>query len=215
MFLEILVEFFKLETLVFILKPAVTTLLIVFFWTETKDKPTRFSKAIFFALIFSLGGDILLMFPRFNEIFFLLGLGSFLIAHIFYIVAFVGNIRSSTYSNSFTIKALTFNPFLLLTLMMFGIIHNHLGEMKIPVIAYMTAITLMGVSAALRVNHTSAKSWKLIVAGALIFTLSDSMIALNKFVVVFPGAQVAIMVSYYLAQYLMVSGALVHFKLKK
>ena len=209
-------EVFKIEPLIFVLKPSVTLLIIFYFKQESSIYRNSFSQTVFWGLIFSLGGDILLMFPRFNANFFLLGLGSFLIAHICYIVAFVGNIRQSEFKNTFTTKAMFFNPFLLLTLSMFGFIKNHLGEMKIPVMAYMTAITIMGISAAMRVNHTSTKSWKLVLAGAFLFTISDSMIAINKFVSPFVGAQVLIMITYYIAQYLIATGSLAHLQqLKK
>ncbi len=213
--LEIVAEVLRAEWLIFIVKPAVTSLLIYLYKKEAQAFKSPFANAVYYGLLFSLGGDILLMFPRFNPNFFLLGLGSFLIAHICYIVAFVGNIRATKVSNSFTLKAMAFNPFLLLTLSMFGIIKNHLGEMQIPVIAYMIAITTMGISATLRINHTSSKSWKLIFAGAFLFTISDSLIALNKFVVAFPKAPVAIMITYYLAQYLIVTGALEHLRQEK
>ncbi|HNM27623.1 MAG TPA: lysoplasmalogenase family protein, partial [Saprospiraceae bacterium] len=46
-----------------------------------------------------------------------------------------------------------------------------------------------------------------LLAGALLFVLSDSLIAINKFGHPFNGARLMIMVTYLLGQFLLVSGA--------
>jgi uncharacterized membrane protein YhhN len=87
---------------------------------------------------------------------------------------------------------------------------NDLHDMKIPVLFYMTAITTMGVMAGLRINHTSASSWKKVLGGAILFLMSDSIIALNKFVHPFEYSNLAIMSTYYVAQYFIATGCLEH-----
>jgi uncharacterized membrane protein YhhN len=47
-------------------------------------------------------------------------------------------------------------------------------------------------------------------AGAILFALSDGMIAVNKFAFEIPGQQILIMSTYITAQYLIVQGLLKH-----
>lgn len=49
---------------------------------------SAFRTLILMALLFSWAGDVLLMFQQSDSIYFLLGLSSFLIAHLFYIFFF-------------------------------------------------------------------------------------------------------------------------------
>lgn len=210
MVLELVAEGFQFYPGVLILKPAVTICIILFFWSELKKAPHSFGNSVLIGLLFSLLGDVLLMFVKFESNFFIAGLGAFLFAHIFYIKAFISNIQSSNHSNPLSIKLLSFNPFLLFTLSMYALLRNDLGEMKIPVLAYMATITTMGVSAALRLNHTSTKSWKLVLAGAFLFIVSDGLIALNKFLFEIPYASLGIMSTYYAAQFLISTGSVEH-----
>ena len=76
------------------------------------------------------------------------------------------------------------------------------GEMAAPVALYMLAITAMVTGAAL------ADRPLLLLAGALAFAFSDATIAINKFVSPVPQAGLVIMLSYYLAQWLLWRGAL-------
>ena len=76
------------ETLIYVAKPIVVIALIIYFLSATAGIDTGFKKLITGALIFSWLGDILLMFEPVNKNFFLYGLVSFLVAHIFYIIFF-------------------------------------------------------------------------------------------------------------------------------
>lgn len=208
--LELGLEFFHIQWAIFIVKPAVTSLIIFYFYKQSRSSVSVFSQSILFGSIASLGGDIFLMFPRFNPNFFLVGLVSFLIAHLFYIRAYLHNIRQSEHTNSFSVKLMVSNPIVLMSLAMYSLMKNDLGEMKIPVLFYMTAITCMGVMAGLRINHTTSGSWKKVLGGAILFLLSDSIIALNKFVQPFEYSNLAIMSTYYVAQFFIATGCLEH-----
>jgi len=78
----------------------------------------------------------------------------------------------------------------------------HLGDMLIPVAAYLFIIFAMGISAALgAANHT------LVIAGAGLFILSDSLIAINQFLTPVPLSDLLIMITYYLAQLFITFGS--------
>src|SRR5204862_2544366 len=70
----------------YISKPLLMPLLLVFFILQTKFFASSLKKWVVLALLFSWGGDVLLMFESMNGNFFILGLVAFLIAHIFYIL---------------------------------------------------------------------------------------------------------------------------------
>ncbi|MNR29801.1 YhhN-like protein [compost metagenome] len=79
--------------------------------------------------------------------------------------------------------------------------------MKLPVMVYTFVISMMMMMAAFRNQRVNTLSFNLILAGALCFLLSDSILAYNKFVKGFDFAGVLIMASYMAAQYLITMGA--------
>ena len=80
--------------------------------------------------------------------------------------------------------------------------------MLIPVIVYMLAILSMSTSAFLRKDKVNILSYGLVFLGAIFFMISDSILALNKFHQPIPWSNISIMVTYAMAQYLIVIGVL-------
>jgi len=76
------------ETIQYIAKPLIIPVLVGYFLSQTGSFTSNLKKWVIAALFFSWGGDVLLLFQEKKEIFFLLGLASFLLAHIFYIFFF-------------------------------------------------------------------------------------------------------------------------------
>ena len=83
-----------------------------------------------------------------------------------------------------------------------------LEDMLIPVITYVIAILTMAITASLRKGNVSNLSYNLVLIGALLFMISDSFIALNKFYTSVPYEHIIIMSTYALAQYCIVIGVL-------
>ena len=142
---------------------------------------------LLFALLFSMGGDVLLEFGLFVP-----GLSSFLLAQCLYGSLFLRyhHSWSANYQISLGLGCAS--------LVMATVMWNYAGEMRIPVIAYLFVITFMGMSA----NTSTIKG---VTLGAAIFILSDSVIAINRFVLEIPAADWLIMTSYYVAQFLLAS----------
>ena len=154
------------------------------------------------ALFFSWLGDILLMFQEKDPLFFLLGLSSFLSAHIFYII-FFHRVRIK--------EKVKGNPWLLLIVAIYYVglitlLSPYLGEMKMPVLIYGIVISLMFMLAMhmLSVSYKPAGQWMM--AGALLFVITDSTLAINKFYQGFEIAGAVIMVTYGLAQLFITEG---------
>jgi uncharacterized membrane protein YhhN len=138
-----------------------------------------------------------------NPNFFLFGLSSFLIAHIFYILFFhfvriKENIKGKWY-------------LLLIVAVYYAIIISilspYLGNMKLPVRIYAVVISFMFMLAMhmLFIKNTMAGLWMM--TGALLFIISDSLLAINKFYFPFQMAGIFVMTTYGLAQLFITEGA--------
>lgn len=160
------------------------------------------------AILFCWAGDVLLMFTENNELFFLLGLAAFLIGHIFYMLTF--NKMADKNSIGKPLQPLFYLLPLLFAVSLLIVLFPNLGEMKVPVIAYATVISLMCVAAMRRWQRTDTPSFVTVLTGAVLFIFSDALIAINKFHTPFNAASLLIMITYIAAQYLIITGLLKH-----
>jgi uncharacterized membrane protein YhhN len=152
-------------------------------------------KLLFVSLLFCAAGDVALELEAGK--YFIVGLGLFLIAQIMFIV---------TFSRDFKMQRSRIPIIVILAiyaLAIAAIMTPSLREMAIPVYCYLVVITLMGIFAALR----GAKN-KFTLYGAASFIVSDSIIAINKFMMPVPAADYIVMITYYLALFLIVYGFL-------
>jgi uncharacterized membrane protein YhhN len=153
------------------------------------------------ALVFSWGGDVFLMLDG----MFTPGLVSFLVAHIFYITAY-----QKTGAASGELRLLDIIKFVLFGAIVMWLLYPGLGDMLLPVLAYMLVLLSMGVWAHKRRGATTAVSFTLVSAGAMLFVISDGLIAINKFAFEIPAERILVMSTYITAQYLIVQGLLKH-----
>lgn len=186
-----------------IFKPLIIPALIGYFYSQIKSLTTGLAKWIVLGLLFSLGGDVLLMFQSKNDIFFLLGLSSFLIAHIFYIIFFHQVRFLEKVKSNIALLAIVIVYYVGLI----ALLSPHLGDMKLPVRIYGIVISFMFMLAMhmLFIKNKEAGKWMML--GALLFVISDSVLAINKFYQSFELAGVVIMATYGLAQLFIVEGA--------
>jgi uncharacterized membrane protein YhhN len=183
-------------------KPLIVISLILFFYLDGKQLANKTRRKMLLALTFSLVGDVLLMFDHVSINYFLTGLISFLLAHVFYILVFLEKKNSLKKSISF-ITILIIYAFGL-----FYVLKDGLGNMLIPVIIYILVILAMVIAASLRKENVPNISYNLVLIGALFFIISDSIIAVNKFYGKVPYEHLLIMSTYALAQYCIVMGVL-------
>ena len=136
----------------------------------------------------------------------MLGLGSFLLAHVLYIITFLIIRRQSRppLRWSWIIAVLAYLLILLYMLMPF------LGELKIPVVTYAVVLCAMLLSVVHAFRNPYSRPGVICVAGALLFVISDSVLAINKFHTGFPLAGIVIMLTYGFAQYMLVTGLVKH-----
>jgi len=171
-------------------KPAPFLLLLV---ATLRGRPTAGKRVpTMVALVFSMGGDVALVFR--NDLAFLLGLSSFLLAHVAYVVAFFGSRRVTPGRLAAS-----------LALVPYGVALNLLtapksGPLAIPVAIY--SLVLLGLVAVTLLTRDVAGS---VVAGAIAFAASDSILALQLFGYPFAGGSFVLMVLYDAAQWLLVA----------
>jgi uncharacterized membrane protein YhhN len=89
---------------------------------------------------------------------------------------------------------------------MMSLLTPNLGELLVPVFVYMLVLLFMAAAC-----MTSTKSNFYLILGGVAFTLSDSLIGLDKFYTDIPMAPLWIMITYYLAQYCLTKGFLAAF----
>ena len=145
-------------------------------------------------LVCSLAGDIFFMLPSDR---FLAGLSAFLLAHLCYITAFASGIIS-----------LSWWP--LIPLIIWGIwfylfISPALGKLKTPVIIYIVIISIMTWLAWERWIQTGQTGTLLVLIGAVLFAISDTILAANRFKGTFKPAQALNLATYFAAQFLIAS----------
>lgn len=157
------------------------------------------SALLLLALAASLAGDVFLMLPG----FFIPGLVSFLCAHLAYIALFR---RGQAWfpSRSALLITLGFGGAMYAVLWTGGLPAGLRG----PVAAYVLVIALMAAQAIGRatVQRDTPALW--VAIGAGFFMLSDTLLALNKFVTPLPLASLWVLATYYVAQVLIVRGML-------
>ena len=191
------------ESIAFPLKAFLMPVLIaaVYFHPDFTSK-----KYLIGALIFSWIGDVVLMFQSLNPLFFIGGLIAFLIGHIIYIMLFNKEKRSDMPQNSSFLR-IGYIAIIAYLIVMLSLLFPHLGSMRLPVTVYALTISAMLATAIIGYSgwESPANAW--ILRGAILFVLSDSILAFNKFYAPIPYASFFLMLTYIAAQYLIVRGS--------
>lgn len=202
-------EFLQVSWIDYLFKPLIMVWIGGYFLFNSRNIDSTVVKFATGAFVFSWIGDILLMFTNMGQLFFMLGLGSFLVAQVFYIFLFLQTINLSG-KKPFLKKS----PFWLIAYMAYGLIfyivlYNHLeGVLTIAVLLYMVAIMAMSATALNRFGNGHPVSFSLVFTGSILFIVSDSMIAINKFMAPIPYEGLLIMSTYICAQFLIMKGLL-------
>lgn len=199
---------------VWVSKPLLMPALMLWLWYQV---PRRFEefRTLLWSLAFATAGDVLLMFAggetQDDAGWFEAGIGAFLLAQCAYIAAFrqmaVGRIQVRRRS---PLLAALLTAFVIALLRL--VLPAAPQPLQAPVLIY--GLSLYG-SALMALNLRGAHGSETIFAGAILFVISDSLIAVNRFVQPLPAAGVWIMATYIVGQFLIAKGALRWFTDKK
>lgn len=193
----------EIQTLRIISKPLIVFSLFCWYGSLSKRFAFPFRGWIMAALMFSVIGDIMLLFNDRSPRYFMLGLISFLIAHLCYIGFFHrARVTSSIHGRGWLLLPVAVYYAFIIT-----ILTPSLGLYKVPVQIYAVVISFMFMLALHMLFLPSRKTGWMLVLGAFLFLISDSMLAINIFYAPFPFADIAIMLTYAIAQLLLSAGA--------
>ncbi|MGP1691408.1 MAG: lysoplasmalogenase [Giesbergeria sp.] len=186
-----------------VFKPAALTIAIIFVAINAYQISAR---GIFLykswglllaALLASLAGDVFLML----EGLFIPGLVSFLLAHLAYIALLRRGVRWFAHRGA-----------LLATVAIGAAMYAWLwrgglpADLRIPVAVYVLVIALMAAQALGRAAELQTQASRTVALGACIFMLSDSVLAVDRFVQPVPLALLWVLATYYAAQFCIVHG---------
>jgi len=189
--LDIIGIIFSIQILVYIFKPLII-LSLLFLYVFSLPKRLKW---YVMALELCFFGDVFLMFS--GELFFIAGLVSFLIAHVLFIKIVISRIKEV----NFLKIIFSTLPFLSVFSLLIFTLKDSLHEMLWPVIIYGLTIATFGIVSLISYLETKSNKsiWMLI--GAIVFMVSDSLLAINKFQNPAHSLEVIVMATYVLAQY--------------
>jgi uncharacterized membrane protein YhhN len=192
-----------------VLKALIIPILMILFRINLNSTINHLDKLMFAGLFFSWAGDVILEFSHRNDDLFIPGLVCFLLAHIMYLTVFF-----TTPGKNIILRN---RVYLLIPVLIYGIgfvyyLYNDLAEMRLPVILYSIVILTMLVGAINRLEKVNRTSYYMVLTGAILFVLSDSSIAINKFGHPFESSGLLIMSTYIVAQYLIIAGYIKQFR---
>lgn len=192
-----------------IVKPLLVPVLWLMLFTQSPSTD-KFSSPLFRlfsgALLFSWMGDVFLLGEDRNPLFFMAGLGSFLVAHVCYVIFFC----SKQQPRASTQKPKWIWP---LGIAVYGsglvvLLYPGLGHLLIPVLVYAAVLCVVLYSSLLPEQQRRLFRLGIFVTGALFFVVSDSLLAINKFYHPFSSAGAWVMLTYGAAQLLLTLGAI-------
>ncbi len=178
------------KVLEIIFKPLLMTTLVVVYLIGVEKPNFWFVSGLFF----SFWGDVFLLD---KESYFIFGLASFLMAHIIYIKITIGFLEKHLTTKIISSAV----PFILLFIGIIYLTYNNLGNLLVPVIVYGITIATFGAVTLLNYRQEKRTEDLWLLLGAILFILSDSLIALNNFYSPKHLFNIAIIVLYIVAQY--------------
>ncbi len=184
----------------YLFKPLTTLSIFLLAWQASPNPGIAqlYRRAMLAGIACSLLGDILLMLPAsVLRQGFLLGLLSFLCAHICFLRALISDCR-------FAGKPVVFAFIAMLGIANVWVLWPGLpNAMQIPVITYVCLLLSMTAQAVSRSLVLRTSDSRLALFGGLFFMLSDCLLAYNKFHGSFVHSPLLVLSSYYLALWLM------------
>lgn len=199
-------NWFKLEWLA---KPAV--MLCLFVWLFTTVGLSGATLWFGLGILFSLLGDVLLMISL--DRLFLSGLLAFLLAHVFYVIGFNSPIPSISAWSLILAILIGWGGARVIRRILTSVAASGNIRMRLPIIVYSVVISLMLLSAMIKLNDLSwnAGAAVLVALGAFLFYLSDVILAWNKFVAPIQHGRIYNIAAYHLGQIALIAGVIVQY----
>lgn len=206
--LEALALWKNIPRLEYVAKPAVMIALFFWLWPSAAMNGALFWFGL--GILFSLVGDVLLMLSP--DKLFLPGLIAFLFAHVMYVIGF-----------NLPLPALSAWGFLLAIMIGIGgtrILRRIVAPLhaqgqaglRIPILVYGLIISIMLLSALLKLTDISWNAGAALLVGAFLFYLSDIILAWMKFIAPIQHGRNYNILAYHLGQIALIAGVVMQFK---
>lgn len=206
--LEMIGDTLSIQWLHYGCKPLIMGMLLWYIWQQYRTTAIpALGRWLMVGMVFALAGDVFLMIRDVD--LFAPGLGAFLLMQLCYSRAFWLSIRTTEQKpirQSWVKRAVPFILYLVIFLIVLRPAFAQNPALRVlwwPVVVYALCLNTMGLLAVLRQGLVA---YNQVTAGALLFILSDSLIAVDKFLTPVPGATWLIMSTYAAAQYLIIVG---------
>ena len=180
-----------------IFKPLTTILIIVLSLTNYKNRDQKYTQYILIGLVFCLFGDVFLLYEK----YFVFGLSSFLLAHILFTIGFISIHKLQTYLMPLIVL-------LLIGISYYLFIYPSLNDLTFPVLVYFCVIIFMCWQGISLYIWRKEKVFKLIAIAVILFLISDSILAFNKFKMHFDYSGILILTTYWLSISLLANSTL-------
>lgn len=201
--------FLENKRLDYIFKPLIMISLGGHFVVNSSNSELKIRILAVVAILFSLFGDTFLMFSGIDPNFFILGLGSFLVAQVGYIFLFHRLNQTDGVKPYLAKKPIWLVVYISYGAVIYFFLYPNLDPvLKIAVFVYMTALLVMSAMAVNRNGVQPAISFILVFAGSILFVVSDTLIAIDKFLTPVAAGRFLVMSAYMAAQFLIVTGVL-------
>lgn len=177
----------------YLFKPLTTLLIVAMVWRHGGAAEPAYRRAIVIGLLLSTCGDVFLMLPG---DWFVFGLGSFLCAHIAYLIGLTRRARLFA-------RVWPYLAYALLAGAVLSVLWAHLpGDLRIPVIVYVAVLAAMAAQAAVVWRCGRTQSTALAALGGAFFVASDATLAIDRFAAPFGAASAVVLATYWIAQLL-------------
>ena len=199
-------DWLKLE---YIAKPAV--ILALFFWLWTSAGLNGALLWFGLGLFLSLAGDVLLMISL--DRLFLAGLVAFLFAHVAYVIGFNTPVPEMSVWGIALAVIIGIGGARVIRRILAPLESKGQGHMRTPILVYSIVISLMILSAMLKLTDVKweAGTALLVSLGAILFYISDIILAWNKFVSPLQHGRIYNIAAYHLGQIALIAGVIAQF----
>ncbi len=193
----------------YVAKPGVMVILFLWLWTSAGLNGALLWFGL--GLIFSLMGDVLLMFSL--DRFFLFGLVAFLLAHLAYVIGFNIPLPSLSLWGIVFAVMVSLGGARIIRRILDALASKGQARMRTPIIIYSTVISIMLLSAMIKLMDVTwgPGAALLVSAGAFLFYISDIILAWNKFVAPVQYGRIYNIAAYHLGQIMLIAGVIAQF----
>jgi len=191
----------------YISKPFVVSLLIAFYLIHNQETNRTKFLFVLLGLISFLVGDVFVI-NHTIQVFFIASMLLFSLGKLLYCLKF-SNVKE------FNVNRLI--PFLLFCfifiVLIFRLIYENLGDYFIPVLIYLFISLLLALFSFLRKNATNLKSYRIVFVGILFFLVSETVMVIKTFYHEIIFQDFIVMFTYGFAQYFIITGLLLEYKI--